>query len=47
MDVVIPGVGRIHKKKQRVELEVEVVLKWQGLCNWCMKKKLQYVPYEK
>ena len=44
--VVVPGVNKMRKKKQRVEAEVEEMPKWQGPCNQCIKKNLQCIPYE-
>jgi translation initiation factor IF-2 len=44
--VVVPGVDKMCKEKQRAEAEVEEVSKWQGPCNWCVKKNLQCIPYE-
>jgi len=44
--VVVPGVNKMRKEKQRVEAEVEEVPKWQGPCNWYIKKNLQCIPYE-
>ena len=44
--VVVPGVDKMHKEKWRAEAEVEEMPKWQGPCNWCVKKNLQCIPYE-
>jgi len=44
--VVVPGVDKMRKEKWRAEAEVEEVPKWQGPCNWSIKKNLQCIPYE-
>jgi hypothetical protein len=46
MDVVVPGVDKMCKEKQRAEAEMGAEQKWPGPCNRCQMKGLECVPYE-